>query len=78
MCLALSKLPKESNSVSSQAKMMLSLHVCIKNVEFYKYKIVFFAIKLIFMFAPSVQCSVPRRLFCFYTRQGDLVSSYVY
>ena len=42
MCLALSKLPKESNSVSSQAKMMLSLHVCIKNVEFYKYKIVFF------------------------------------
>ena len=42
MCLALSKLPKESNSVSSQAKMMLSLHVCIKNVKFYKYKIVFF------------------------------------
>ena len=41
--------------MSSQAKMMLSLHVCIKNVEFYKYKIVFFAIKLIFMFAPSVQ-----------------------
>ena len=32
MCLALSKLPKESNSVSSQAKMMLSLHVCIKKM----------------------------------------------
>ena len=68
MCLALSKLPKESNSVSSQAKMMLSLHVCIKNVEFYKYKIVFFAIKLIFMFAPSVQCSKKIILFLHKTR----------
>ena len=66
------QLPKESNSVSSQAKMMLSLHVCIKNVEFYKYKIVFFAIKLIFMFAPSVQCSKKIILFLHKTRKSCL------
>ena len=70
MCLALSKLPKESNSVSSQAKMMLSLHVCIKNVEFYKY--ISFANKLIFMFSPSVQCSKKIILFLHKTRKSCL------
>ena len=34
MCLALSKLPKESNSVSTMDNVTLSLHVIIKCVEF--------------------------------------------
>ena len=78
MCLALSKLPKESNSVSSQAKMMLSLHVCIKNVEFYKYKNVFFCkiIKLIFMFALSVQCS--KKIILLLHKDKEILSLHVF
>ena len=47
MPLASSKqLAKESNSVSTQGKEMLSLHVCTNCIYFYKYEIAFVAIKL--------------------------------
>ena len=39
--------PKESNSVSSQGKVTLSLHMYIKYVQFYKCKVAFIAIKLL-------------------------------
>ena len=46
MQLASSKqLAKESNSVYTQGKKMLSLHVCKKYVQFYKYEIELVAIK---------------------------------
>ena len=46
MPLASSKqLAKESNSVSNQGKEMLSLHVRLKYVLFYKYEIALVAIK---------------------------------
>ena len=47
MQLAFSKqLAKDSNSVSTQGKEMLSLHVCTNCIYFYKYEIAFVAIKL--------------------------------
>ena len=50
MQLASSKhFAKESNSVSTQGKEMLSLHVCTKYVQFYKYEIAFVAIKQLFI-----------------------------
>ena len=58
MQLASSKqLAKDSNSVSTQGKEMLSLHVCTNCIYFYKYGIAFVAINcLCFMLvAPSIQ-----------------------
>ena len=47
MQLAFSKqLAKDSNSVSTQGKEMLSFHVCTNCIYFYKYEITFVAIKL--------------------------------
>ena len=40
-------MPKKGNSVSTQGKVMLSFHVCIKCVKVYKFEIAFIAIKLI-------------------------------
>ncbi len=38
------QLAKDSNSVSTQGKEMLSLHVCTNCIYFYKYEIAFVAI----------------------------------
>ena len=80
MCLALPRYncPRRVIMCLPKPKWCCLFMCALKMSNFTNINLYFFAIKLIFMFAPSVQCSVPRRLFCFYTRQGNLVSSCVY